>query len=329
MSTLRVVKLGAVIGARIEGVDLAGGVDPATADEINAALLEHKVIFFRGQHGLDDDGQLAFAHTLGTPTTSHPTVTSRGTRLLPIDSRYDKANSWHTDVTFVDRIPKASLLRAVTLPPYGGTTTWASTEAAYDRLPPALRALAENLWAVHTNTYDYAGDVDARSERLADTERQYREEFVSAYYETEHPVVRIHPETGRRVLLLGHFVKGFTGLGQAESATLFNLLQTRITKLEHTIRWNWELGDVAVWDNRATQHYAVADYDDQFRRLTRVTLAGDVPVDVHGRRSRVIAGDASTYSDIVVAVRPAGRTDQSRSIIRAIIACSMKSGRRV
>lgn len=303
MSTLRVVKLGAVIGARIEGVDLAAGVDPATAAEINAALLEHKVIFFRGQHDLDDDGQLAFARTLGTPTTAHPTVTSRGTRVLPIDSRYDKANSWHTDVTFVDRIPKASLLRAVALPPYGGTTTWASTEAAYDRLPPALRALAENLWAVHTNAYDYAGDVDARLEQLADTERQYREEFVSDHYETEHPVVRIHPETGRRVLLLGHFVKGFVGLGQAESATLFGLLQNRITKLEHTIRWNWELGDVAVWDNRATQHYAVADYDNQFRRLTRVTLAGDVPVDVHGERSRVIAGDASTYSDIVVPVR--------------------------
>lgn len=304
MSTLRVVRLGAVIGARIEGVDLAAGVDPATAAEINAALLEHKVIFFRGQHHLDDDGQLAFARSLGTPTTAHPTITSRGTRVLPIDSRYDKANSWHTDVTFVDRIPKASLLRAVTLPPYGGTTTWASTEAAYDRLPPALRALAENLWAVHTNAYDYAaGDVDARLEQLADTERQYREEFVSDYYETEHPVVRVHPETGRRVLLLGHFVKGFVGLGQAESATLFTLLQTRITKLEHTIRWNWELGDLAVWDNRATQHYAVADYDNQFRRLTRVTLAGDVPVDVHGERSRVIAGDASTYSDIVVPVR--------------------------
>ncbi|MBI5337350.1 MAG: TauD/TfdA family dioxygenase [Mycolicibacterium rufum] len=303
MSALRVVKLGAVIGARIEGVDLAGGVDAATSAEINAALLEHKVIFFRGQHGLDDDGQLAFARTLGTPTTAHPTVTSRGTKVLPIDSRYDKANSWHTDVTFVDRIPKASLLRAVTLPPYGGTTTWASTEAAYDRLPEPLRALAENLWAVHTNTYDYARDIDGRREALADTERQYREEFVSDYYETEHPVVRIHPETGRRVLLLGNFVKGFVGLGRTESAALFDLFQARITKLEHTIRWNWELGDVAVWDNRATQHYAVADYDNQFRRLTRVTLAGDVPVDVHGERSRVIAGDASGYSDIVVPVR--------------------------
>ncbi|UXA11285.1 TauD/TfdA family dioxygenase [Mycobacterium sp. SMC-8] len=303
-SSLQVVKLGAVIGARIDGIRLRDGVDAVTAARINDALLEHKVIFFRGQHELDDDGQLAFARALGTPTTAHPTVTSRGNRVLPIDSRYDKANSWHTDVTFVDRIPKASLLRAITLPRYGGTTTWASTEAAYDRLPTPLRAFVENLWAVHTNAYDYAGDVDPRSERLADTELQYREEFASDYYEVEHPVVRVHPETGRKVLLLGHFVKRFVGLGQAESATLFQLLQNRITKLEHTIRWNWEPGDLAVWDNRATQHYAVADYDDQYRRLSRVTLAGDVPVDVRGDLSRVIAGDASTYSPVAA---PAAR----------------------
>lgn len=303
MSSLNVVKLGANIGARIDGVDLARGVDSRTATQINAALLEHKVIFFRGQHDLDDAGQLEFARALGTPTTAHPTVTSRGADVLPIDSRFDKANSWHTDVTFVDRIPKASLLRAITLPPFGGTTTWASTEAAYDRLPTPLRVLAENLWAVHTNTYDYAADADARIEALADTERQYREEFISDYYETEHPVVRVHPETGRKVLLLGHFVKHFVGLGQAESTALFQLFQNRITKLENTIRWNWELGDLAVWDNRATQHYAVADYDDHFRRLSRVTLAGDIPVDVHGDHSRAIRGDASTYSQVVVPVR--------------------------
>jgi len=292
---MHVVKLGANIGARIDGIRLAGHLDSSTAAQINTALLEHKVIFFRGQHDLDDDGQLAFARRLGTPTTAHPTVTSRGARLLPIDSRYDKANSWHTDVTFVDRIPKASLLRAVTLPAYGGTTTWASTEAAYDQLPAPLRVLAENLWAVHTNQYDYASPREAATAQ----ERQYRDEFVSDYYETEHPVVRIHPETGRRVLLLGHFVKRFVGLGSGESATLFNLLQSRITKLENTIRWDWQPGDLAIWDNRATQHYAVADYDDQFRMLNRVTLAGDIPVAVDGKTSRVVAGDASHYSDVV------------------------------
>ena len=294
-----VVKLGAHIGARIDGVRLDGELAPATVASVNEALLEHKVIFFRGQHHLDDAGQLAFARLLGTPTLAHPTVLSRGTDVLPIDSRYDKANSWHTDVTFVDRIPKASLLRAIALPTHGGTTTWASTEAAYDQLPPPLRALTEQLWAIHTNDYDYIRDYDERRDDVADTTQQYRDEFVSDTFETEHPVVRVHPETGRKVLLLGHFVKRFVGLGGAESATLLGLLQARITRLENTIRWTWQPGDVAIWDNRATQHYAVSDYDDQYRRLSRVTLAGDIPVDVTGRGSRVITGDASHYSDVV------------------------------
>jgi taurine dioxygenase len=259
-----IAKLGANIGARIDGVRLGGDLPEATAKVINDALLTHKVIFFRNQDHLDDEGQLAFAKRLGIPTTAHPTVTSRGDRILPIDSSYDKANSWHTDVTFVDRVPKASLLRAVTLPEYGGTTTWASTEAAYDQLPAPLRALTENLWAVHTNQYDYAGGYyDEKLADLTEEERKYRDEFVSDYYETEHPVVRVHPETGKRVLLLGHFVKRFLGLGSTESAALFQLLQSRITKLENTVRWSWLPGDLAIWDNRATQHYAVADYDDQ------------------------------------------------------------------
>jgi taurine dioxygenase len=295
---LDVVKLGANIGARIDGVRLADDLGPGIVAAINDALLEHKVIFFRDQHDLNDDGQLAFAAKLGTPTTAHPTL-SEGETVLPIDSRYDKANSWHTDVTFVDRVPKASLLRAVSLPSYGGTTTWASTEAAYDQLPAPLRVLTENLWAVHTNQYDYVREYADRHEGLTDTVREYREEFVREYYETEHPVVRVHPETGNRVLLLGHFIKQFVGLGPAESATLFNLLQARVTKLENTIRWSWLPGDLAIWDNRATQHYAVADYDDQYRRLSRVTLAGDIPIDIHGQRSRAIVGDASRYSDVV------------------------------
>lgn len=298
-TSLDVVKLGAHIGARIDDVRLADDLDGSTVTAINDALLTHKVIFFRDQHDLDDDGQLAFAQRLGTTTAAHPTVLSRGTRVLPIDSRYDKANSWHTDVTFVDRIPKASLLRAVALPEYGGTTVWANTQTAYEQLPPALRALTENLWAVHTNTYDYAADYDGRHQQVADTVRAHREEFESTYFETEHPVVRVHPETGERVLLLGHFVKRFVGLGATESTALFGLLQARITKLENTVRWSWAPGDLAIWDNRATQHYAVSDYDDQFRRLSRVTLAGDIPVDVQGRPSRVIAGDASSYSAVV------------------------------
>lgn len=295
-STASVVKLGANIGARIDGVRLGGDLDPASISVIRKALLENKVIFFRGQDHLDDDSQYAFAELLGSPTTPHPTVTSRGTKTLAIDSDYGKANSWQTDVTFVDRIPKASILRAVTLPEYGGSTTWASTTAAYDALPTPLKHLVENLWAVHSNRYDYAA---ASADSIADEKsKEYRAEFESTEFETEHPVVRVHPETGERTLLLGHFVKQFVGLSSKESQTLFNLLQDRVTKLENTARWNWQPGDVAIWDNRATQHYAVADYDDQYRRLNRITLAGDVPVNIRGERSRSLLGDAENYSVI-------------------------------
>ncbi|MFC0448797.1 TauD/TfdA dioxygenase family protein [Rhodococcus jostii] len=291
-----VVKLGAHIGARIDGVRLGGHLDPATVSLIRQALLEHKVIFFRGQEHLTDDSQYEFAELLGSPTTAHPTVTSRGTKVLPIDSDYGKANSWHTDVTFVDRIPKASILRAVKLPTYGGSTTWASGVAAYNALPEPLKVLADNLWATHTNVYDYAA---TSAERAQDEKAsEYRAEFQSTYFETEHPVVRVHPETGERTLLLGHFIKSLVGLSSTQSQALFRVLQDHAISLEFTTRWNWQDGDVAIWDNRATQHYAVADYDDQYRRLNRITLAGDVPVDIRGERSRSVAGDASGYSVI-------------------------------
>lgn len=289
-------RLGEHIGARIEGVRLGGDLSPSEIEAVRRALLKHKVIFFRGQDHLTESSQYEFAQLLGAPTTAHPTVTSFGHRVLPIDSENGRANSWHTDVTFVDRIPKASILRAEILPAYGGSTTWASTVAAYEGLPAPLRAFVDALWARHTNVYDYAATSTDDSSAPHSTE--YRQEFQSTYYETEHPVVRVHPETGERALLLGHFVKEFAGLSTLESHTLFQLLQARVTKLEYTTRWDWQPGDVAIWDNRATQHYAVADYGDQRRRLTRITLAGDVPVSVNGERSRVIAGDATHFSDI-------------------------------
>ncbi|MCH1866672.1 TauD/TfdA family dioxygenase [Nocardioides sp. CFH 31398] len=293
--TLTVTKLGGRLGARIDGVQLGGGLDPATVADVRAALLAHKVVFLRGQHHLDDAEQAAFASLLGPLTTAHPTVSTGDSRVLRFEATKGMAaNSWHTDVTFVDRVPAFSVLRGVTMPAYGGTTVWANTVTAYDALPAPLRALVDELWAVHTNEYDYvreAEDPDAE-----DTAALPRDEFASTVFETEHPVVRVHPETGERSLVLGHFVKRFSGLNSAESVALFTLLQNRVTKLENTVRWTWSDGDVAIWDNRATQHYAVADFDTQRREVRRVTVSGDVPVSVDGRRSRVLRGDASAYS---------------------------------
>ncbi|MFC4776829.1 TauD/TfdA dioxygenase family protein [Paenibacillus sp. GCM10023252] len=272
------------IGAEITGVRLASDLDSDTVKSIREALLEHKVIFFRGQQHLDDAAQEALAGLFGAPV-AHPTVPIKGGTeyILELNSDHGgRADSWHTDVTFVDAYPQASILRAVIVPESGGDTVWANTAAAYDNLPEELRQLADRLWAVHTNNYDYASYRQKVSEEDV---KRHRDVFASTIYETEHPVVRVHPETGERTLVLGHFLRKFVGLSAADSAQLFNLLQGHVTRLENTARWRWEAGDVAIWDNRATQHYAINDYGDQQRIVRRVTVDGDVPVSIDGRRS--------------------------------------------
>jgi alpha-ketoglutarate-dependent taurine dioxygenase len=288
-TSLTVTRLGSGIGARIEGVHLGGDMRPACIDDIYQALLRHKVIFFRGQHHLDDEQQYRFARLLGRPV-GHPAATAFGlanARILPIDSELGvKANRWHTDMTFLPNFPKASILRAVRLPGYGGSTLWASTVAAYHALPDPLKHLAENLWALHSNRFDYA----ALAHFASDDQKAKADAFAATEFRTEHPVVHVHPETGERGLLAGYFVAGFLGLDSYESQVTLELLQRRITMPENTIRWSWEPGDVAIWDNRATQHCAVDDYDNQPRRMHRVTLAGEAPADIHGRTSRAISG---------------------------------------
>ncbi|WP_370246693.1 TauD/TfdA dioxygenase family protein [Nocardioides sp.] len=290
-----VVRLGGRIGARVDGVRLGGDLADDVVAQLRAALLTHKVVFLRGQEHLDDDGHVAFAQRLGHLTTAHPTVNTGSAHVLSLHATQGMAaNSWHTDVTFVDRVPSISILRGVTIPPYGGTTVWADTAAAYAALPASLQALVDDLWAVHTNRYDYAATAEDAEDPQGDA--LDRDQFRSVPYETEHPVVHVHPETGERALLLGHFVQRFRGLNTAESHAIFGLLQARITRLENTVRWTWAPGDVAIWDNRATQHYAVADFDHHPREVRRVTLVGDVPVALDGRRSRVLRGDSSVYT---------------------------------
>ena len=296
---ISVRQVGGVIGAEVSGIRADGNADPAAFAELRAALLAHKVVFLREQRGVTDADQLAFAELFGPATKPHPTVYGDGVAVYPIDSAQSKANSWHTDVTFVDRIPAISILRAVTLPPYGGTTVWANTAAAYRTLHPALKALVGGLRAIHSNVYDYAAE---RPDTTLDPKRQaFREEFAHLEFVTEHPVVRIHPETGEPTLVLGHFVRSFVGLGSHDSGDLFHLLQRHVTRLEHTVRWTWRDGDIAIWDNRATQHYAVADYDDHPRLMHRITVTGDLPVGINGDGPVISKGDASHYSALIAA----------------------------
>lgn len=273
------------IGAEIRGVKLGGDLDALTVAAIHAALVRHKVIFFRGQH-IDDAAHEAFAALLGDPV-AHPTVpVAEGSRyLLELDSKEGyAASSWHTDVTFVPAYPKASILRALVVPDAGGDTVWANGETAYEELPDALRTLVDGLTAIHSNDYDYAEVLAGASKTL----QEHRKVFTSTIYETEHPVVRVHPESGARSLLLGHFVKRFVGLNPADSQRLFSILQDHITKPENVVRWRWQAGDVAIWDNRSTQHRAVADFGLQRRHLRRATVAGDVPRGIDGTASRAV-----------------------------------------
>lgn len=283
------------LGAELTGIRLSPDLPDEEVARIRAAILAHKLVLVRGQDHLDDQAHAGFVRRLGPLTTAHPTVNTGSARVLSLKAtRGMAANSWHTDVTFVDRVPAFSILRGVTIPAYGGTTVWANTVAAYEALPAPLKALVEDLWAVHTNRYDYAADSESDAETELKSDR--KAEFAHLPFRTEHPVVRVHPETGERSLVVGHFVDGFVGLNSFESNALFNVLQARITKLENTVRWTWAEGDVAIWDNRATQHYAVADFDTQYREVRRITVAGDVPVSISGERSRVIEGNADDYA---------------------------------
>jgi taurine dioxygenase len=277
------------IGAEVRGIALSNDLDDVTVSAIRAALVRHKVIFFRDQHDLDDAGQEAFAARLGDPV-GHPTVpATEGSRyLMDLNSNEGyAASSWHTDVTFVPAYPAASILRALIVPDAGGDTLWANTATAYEELPEPLKILVDTLRAVHTNKYDYIGTFGDRDKSIGQL-------LASTPYETEHPVVRVHPESGERTLLVGQFLQRFVGLNSADSQRLFAILQDHITKPENTVRWRWQAGDVAIWDNRATQHRAIADFGVQRRHMRRATIRGEVPVGIDGKPSRALEVDPVT-----------------------------------
>jgi taurine dioxygenase len=278
---LEVRPLTPTLGAEVRGVRLSGDLSSATVAYIRDALLRHRVVFFRGQNHLDDAGHEAVARLLG-PIVPHPTVPPiDGTdTVIDIDGEKARASYWHTDVTFNAAFPQFCILRSVVVPPVGGDTMWADAAAAHATLPPVLRGLAEQLWALHSNAYDYA---EARPNATARQGRYYTGVFASVIHEAAHPMAQVHPLTGERALVLGGFVRRVLGVDAAQSKHLFAVLQDHVTRPENTVRWRWSAGDVAIWDNRATQHRAIDDYGDQPRILRRVAVAGPVSVAVDGR----------------------------------------------
>ncbi|MER6063101.1 TauD/TfdA family dioxygenase [Streptomyces sp. NPDC001792] len=288
-------KLTGRIGALVEGVDLTATPDLSTITALRDALNEHKAIVFDDVN-LDNAGQERVARWFGELTTAHPNVPAADgtTNVLAVDSETSKANEWHTDVTFVVNPPQLTTLRSVVTTPYGGETLIANAAAAYRDLPEPLRALADSLRVVHTNQYDYARPAATTTQR-----QEYDRAFVSTPYEAVHPVVRVHPLTGERGLFIGGFAKRIVGLSGSESADVLRLLQSYVTRPENIVRWTWSPNQLLIFDNRITQHYGVDNYDDHPRRLNRVTVAGEVPVGVDGRRSEQLVGDASHYSNVL------------------------------
>jgi len=269
-------------GARVNDIDLSRATDDEVR-AIRAALAEHKVLFFSGQHNLDPDSQVTLGRRLGPVTESHPVVPGVDDdhpEIYALDSAEGGfADIWHTDVTFVRRPPLGSVLRAVVLPPTGGDTQWADAQLAYESLSAPVQRLADDLVAVHDGTREFGYYLAQRKERAQWEGEQYR-----TLTPVEHPVVRVHPETGRKGLFVNPgFTSHIKDVSDAESRYLLDLFYAHITKPEHIVRHRWTVGDVAMWDNRSTLHYANRDYGDQRRVMHRITLRGDEPYGPNGR----------------------------------------------
>jgi alpha-ketoglutarate-dependent taurine dioxygenase len=291
---LEVLPVTGTIGAEVRGVDLAAELSDGTVAAIRAALLANRVVFFRDQ-SLDYETQVAFGRLFGTLTLGHPTIKSPEDKPLmeEVDSaKGAPAADWHTDVTFLDQPVAFTCLRGVVIPAVGGDTVWANTVNAYETLSPEMRVLAEGLRVIHTNA---PGDVRIDGGRSNPAWIESGKQFMSTIYRAEHPAVIVHPETGERALLLGGFAHRLVGYPLELSRSIIRTLQDHITRPENTVRWHWRAGDVAIWDNRSTQHCAVVDYGDAYRRCERVTIAGRTPVGVDGRSSVALKGDASTF----------------------------------
>ena len=237
------------------------------------------MLFFRGQD-LTDDDQVELGRRLGDLTAAHPVVggiDAAHPEIYDIDSadpEFSFSDVWHTDVTFMERPPLGSILRAVELPSYGGDTSWVDSQLAYESLSAPVRQLVDQLTAVHDGSREWGHFL----KRRGGLGNEWDGEQVTELVPVEHPVVRVHPETGRKGLFVNPgFTSHVVGVSDAESRAILDLLFAHLTKPEHTIRHRWQAGDLGMWDNRSTSHYANRDYTEK-RVMRRITLTGDRPV---------------------------------------------------
>lgn len=271
---MEIIRCQPTIGAEIRGVDLAQPLSRETFGAIHAALLEHKIVFFRDQR-ISADEQVEFARRFGPLEVNPFRPQGENSPELQIirndgDNPVLSTDVWHADLTFREKPTKFTILRCLEMPACGGDTLWADMCAAYDGLSEPLRTLVTGLGAVHdfkNFRVLFRGDPGKR-EQLARMEEMFPN--------PTHPVVITHPETGRRVLFVNRqFTLRINGMNADESRQLLEILYQQASVPEYQFRLRWRPGTLAVWDNRSCQHYAANDYYPQRRHMERVAVAGD------------------------------------------------------
>ena len=273
---IEVRPISGALGAEIAGVDMSRELDAEVAGEVRQALLDHLVIFLRGQTATPVQ-QLAFAKKFGEPV-EYPQLKGLAecpyvTPVVKLEhERNNFGGIWHSDTTYLEIPPMGSMLLAREVPPYGGDTMFANQYLAYEALSDGMKRLLDDLKGVSTSLK--ADATRTREDRIkSDPTTQSRQELIA-----EHPVVRTHPETGRKALFVNvaHTVR-FVGMTEAESAPILRYLFQHQVQPEFTCRFAWRVGSLAFWDNRAAQHNPVNDYHGYRRVMHRITLAGDRP----------------------------------------------------
>lgn len=274
---MNIVSLSPAIGARIDGVNLCEPIDDETRDALRGALLAHHVLFFENQP-VTSLQQRLLAQRFGqlhihpiypqVPDVPEIVVLDTDAHNLPDN------DNWHTDVTFIQMPPMGALLSARQLPQHGGDTLWSSNNAAWEALSAPMQRMLEGLTAEHDMLKSFPAHRFARTPQ----ERVTWEAACKANPPVVHPVVRTHPESRRKGLFVSEgFTTRILELSASESDAVLRLLVTHSARPEFTVRWRWKVGDLAFWDNRLTQHYAVADYLPHRRVMHRATILGDRP----------------------------------------------------
>ncbi len=274
---MELAPLSGIFGAEVDGVDLSDELTDTTIAELRAAFNKHHVLVFRDQE-LSPEAQMAFGRRFGELDT-HPFVHAVGEyeEVLDIvtepDDTVNFGGGWHSDLTFLEEPDLGSILYAVDVPAAGGDTLFADQQAAYDALSPTMQSMLDGLTAVHSARRQYGeGGLSTKSKAMQTHGTD------AAATSIEHPVVRTHPETGRKGLFVNRaFTERIRGLRQNESAALLEFLYDHATNETFTCRVKWQPGTLTMWDNRAVQHFALHDYAGKRRHMRRITVKGDRP----------------------------------------------------